>query len=328
MGSTVRGFVTAAAMVAAAFPAVQAAAQSVQAFPIKAVRLLVGTPPGTPPDVGARVIADRLAVALGQPVIVENRPGAILTIALAAVAKADPDGHTLGAIALPAVVAPSLLRQMPYDTVRDLAPVRQLSWTSNLLVVRGDAPLASLADLVAAAKARPGQIHYASGGNGTPAHLAAELFRQGAGIDIRHVPFNGAIAGVSAVLGGQVDMMFATAPAVAGHIKAGKLRPLAASVPKRLAGLPEIPTMPELGFAEMDVRDWVGIVAPAATPRPVVARLAAEAEKALAQADVRDRLAALGMDPADSSPEAFGQLIGAELARWTKVVREAGIKAD
>jgi tripartite-type tricarboxylate transporter receptor subunit TctC len=169
-------------------------------------------------------------------------------------------------------------------------------------------------------------MHYASGGNGTPAHLAAELFRQRAGIDIRHVPFNGAIAGVSAVLGGQVDMMFATAPAVAGHIKAGKLRPLAASVPERLAAFPDVPTMPELGFVEMDVRDWVGIVAPAATPRPVVARIAAEAAKALAQAEVRERLATLRMDPADSSPEAFAQLIGSELARWTKVVRDAGSK--
>ena len=328
MQSTIRSLIAAAAMMAVASLAGHAAAQSTQTFPTKPVRLLVGTAPGTPPDVGARVIADRLAAALGQPVVVENRPGAILTIALAAVAKADPDGHTLGAIALPAVVAPSLLPQMPYDTVRDLAPVRQLSWTSNLMVVRGDGPIASVPELVATAKARPGQIHYASGGNGTPAHLAAELFRQGAGIDIRHVPFNGAIAGVSAVLGGQVDLMFATAPAVAGHIKAGKLRPLAASVPTRLTSLPEVPTMPELGFKEMDVRDWVGIVAPAATPRPVVARLAAEAERALALAEVRDRLAALGMDPADSSPEAFGQLISAELTRWTKVVREAGIKAD
>jgi len=330
MGPTGRFWQIAAALITSAFTAAHANAQLGQSatYPSKPVRLVVGTPPGTPPDVGARVIADRLAVALGQPVVVENRPGAASTIGLAAVAKAEADGHTLGVMSMPATVAPSLVSKVPYDTAQDLAPVRQIAWTSNLLVVRSQGKLVSLAELVAAAKARSGQLTYASGGFGTPAHLAAELFKQRAGVDIRHVPFNGALAGVSAVLGEQVDMMFATAPAVAGHIKSDRLRPLAASGPARLATFPEVPTMTELGIAEMDVRDWVGIVAPAATPKPVIARITAEVAQALAQPEVRERLATLGMDPADSGPDAFGQLIRAEIVRWAKVVRDAGIKAD
>jgi tripartite-type tricarboxylate transporter receptor subunit TctC len=302
----------------------QAAAQP---LPHKTIRLISGAPPGTPGDVVARIVAEPLGARLGQPVIVENRAGAINTIALSAVARAEADGHTLGILGMPSTVAPSLLASMPYDTVRDLAAVRQLSWVSNVLVVQPASPVASVADLVVAAKARPGELTYASGGNGTPAHLAAALFGQRAGLELRHVPYKGVVAGVAAVMGEQVDMMIAVAPAALGQIRAGKLRALATPAPTRLPALPDVPTLAELGYA-VDVRDWHGIVAPAATPASVIARLESALAEVLAQADVKERLARVGLEPAESSAAAFASHIRAEVQKWARVVSDAGIKPD
>jgi tripartite-type tricarboxylate transporter receptor subunit TctC len=303
--------------------------QSAQGFPGRPLRLIAPSAPGSPPDVIARMLSEPLAAALGQPVVVENKPGAIGTIGLAAVAKSEPDGHTLGILAMQSVIAPHLLAHVPYDTRKDLAPVRQLIWSANVLVVPAGAPHASAAELVAAAKARPGLIRFASGGNGTPAHLSGELFKRGAGIDIQHIPFKGTVPGVAAVMAGEVDFMFATAGVASGQIKAGRLRALATSAPSRIGALAEIPTMQELGFADLAVRDWFGMVVGAATPRPLIERVAAEAGKALARSDVRERLIAVGYEPvADSDPDAFARLIQSESLRWAKLVREAGIKAD
>jgi tripartite-type tricarboxylate transporter receptor subunit TctC len=216
---------------------------------------------------------------------------------------------------------------MPYDTARDLAPVRQLSWVSNVLVVRASAPFHSVADLVKAAKSRPKELTYASGGNGTPAHLAAALFSQRAGMTLRHVPYKGVVAGVTAVLGEQVDMMIAVAPAALPHIQAGRLRALATPAPTRLRALPEVPTLAELGYA-VDVRDWHGVVAPARTPPPVIARIEAALAAVLALDTVKERLAGVGMQPAESSAEAFGLHIQSELGKWARVVNEAGIQPD
>ena len=296
-------------------------------YPTKPIRIISGAPPGSPGDVAARIISEPLGSALGQAVLIEHRVGGLSTIALAAVVKANPDGHTLGAVTMPWTVAPYLLSKMPHDRVRDLAPVRQVAWVSNVLVVRPAAPFASVRQLVDAAKARPQELTFASGGNGTPAHLSGELFRMSAGIEMRHVPYQGAVAGVTAVMGEQVDMMFAIAPAVIGHIKQGKLRALATPAPSRLRSLPDVPTLAELGYA-VDVRDWMGIVAPAGTPAPVVARIASALENVLAQKPVKERLAAAGFEPAESTPEAFGALIRSELQRWKRVVNEAGIKPD
>ena len=293
----------------------------------KAIRILSGAAPGTPGDVVARFIAEPLGLRLGQPVVVENRPGAINTIALAAVAKADPDGHTLGILGMPSTIAPNLLSNMPYATLRDLAPVRQLSWVSNVLVVRPASTIASVQELVAAAKARPRDLTFASGGNGTPAHMAAALFSLSAGIEMRHVPFKGAVAGVGAVMGEQVDMMFAVAPAVVAQIRAGKLRALATPAPQRLLLLPDVPTLVELGYP-VDVRDWHGIVAPAGTPKSVIARLDSALGEVLARTELRDRLGAVGLEAANSDAESFRSLIAAELPRWARVVREAGIRPD
>lgn len=309
------------------FALLAAANAAAQPFPHRPVRLLTGAPPGTPGDVVARIVAEPLAARLGQPVIVENRPGAINTLALAAVARAEPDGHTLGVLGMPSTVAPSLLASMPYDTARDLAPVRQLSWVSNVLVVRPSSQWRSVAELVAAAKARPRELAYASGGNGTPAHLAAALFSQRAGLELRHVPYKGVVAGVAAVMGEQVDLMIAVAPAALANIRAGKLRALATPAPSRLAALPEVPTLAELGYA-VEVRDWHGVVAPRGTPRPVIERLESTLAAVLALPDVKERLARVGLEPAESSADAFASHIRAEVLKWARVVSDAGIKPD
>lgn len=305
--------------------AVPAAAQV--DYPSKPIRAITGAPPGSPGDVAARIVSEPLGVVLGRPVVLEHRVGAMNTIALGAVAKANADGYTLGIITMPWTVTPHLLAKPPHDIVQDLAPVRQLAWVSNVLVVRPGAVFASVRELIDAAKTRPDELTFASGGNGTPAHLSGELFRLSAGIRMRHVPFKGAVAGVSSVIGEQVDMMFAIAPAVIPHIRQGRLRALATPAPARLPALPEVPTLAELGYA-VDVRDWTGIVVPAATPKPVIARIDSALAEVLGRKEVTVRLAAAGFEPAESSPAAFAALIRAELQRWGRVVHEAGIKPD
>jgi tripartite-type tricarboxylate transporter receptor subunit TctC len=297
-------------------------------YPSRPIRVIAASPAGSPPDIVARIVGERLVAAVGQPVVVENRPGAIGTIWLNAVAKATPDGYTFGIMGMGFMLAPSLLPQIPY-TIADFAPVTQINWASHILVVRALSPWKSVKDLAASAKSQPGRITFASGGNATPAHISGELLKLRTGIDIRHVPFNGAIAGVAAVIGEQVDMMFAATPAVAAHLQSGRLRALATPAPHRVAAFPDLPTMVELGFAGFEVREWQGLVAPAATHRGIIAKMADEVAKVTASPEIRQRLAAIGMDPAgQSGPDAFGALLRSELVRWSKVAREAGMKAD
>lgn len=300
-----------------------------QGYPAKPIHLIAHSPPGAAPDVVARIVGERLAPVLGQPVVVENRWGASGTLALAAVARAEPDGYTLGTMSPIQAVAPSLVSELSYDTARDLAPVTLVTRASMILVVRTGSPLDSVSALVAAAKAQPGRLSYASGGNGSPPHLVAEVFRRDATIDIQHVPYKGTGAAAAALLGGQVDLLFTTAVTIGAHIRSGKLRPLATTGPKRIAGYPEVPTLAESGFAGFDVRDWEGFVAPARTPRSVIERITTDVTKILAEPEVIERLARIGLDPvADSDSAAFGALIRSELDRWAKVVREAGIRVD
>jgi tripartite-type tricarboxylate transporter receptor subunit TctC len=288
------------------------------------VVIVVGGPPGTPGDVLARTIGGPLAAELGQPVVVENRPGAAGTVALAAVARSRRDGNLVGLMGLQSAVAPALVRALPYDTAHDLAPVRQLTSVSNVLVVRSDSPFHSLDDVLKAG--RQGALTYASGGNATPAHLAAELFAQESRVQLRHIPFNGAVAGVTALLGGHVQLMFATIPAVAAHVQAGKLRALATSSHARLPLLPEVPTLAELGWSGAVMRDWHGLVAPAGTPTDRIRQIADAAGKILAQDDVRERLAAQGLEPAPrSGPDEFSRWIGREMQLWSGIVQRAGI---
>lgn len=290
--------------------------------------IYTGSRAGTPGDVVARAISVPLGLELGQPVVVENRPGAIGTVAMAAVSRALPDGNTLGVFGLQAAVAPSLLKTVAYDSQEDLAPVRQLSLVGNVLVVPADGPLKSLADLQQAARA--GTVTYGSGGNGTPAHLAGELFRQNLGLTgLQHVPFTGAVAGVTAVMGGHVQMMFATSPSVVELIKGGKLRALATTAAERIPALPEVPTMTELGHPAVTVRDWHGLVAPAGTPPATVQRLSAAVGKVLAMEAVQQRLAGAGLDTvAASGPVEFRGFMKDEMTRWSAVVRKGAITAQ
>lgn len=286
--------------------------------------ILVGGPPGTPGDVVARAISGPLGTELGQPVVVENRPGAAGTVALAAVARSKPDGNLLGVLALQSAVAPALIKSLPYDAGRDLVAVRQLSFANNLLVVRSDSPFQSLDDLLTAARA--GALTYASGGIGTPAHLAAELFAHEAQAQLRHVPFNGAVAGVTAVLGGHVQMMFASAPAVAPLVQSGKLRALAATSPERSPLAPTVVTLAESGLGVATVRDWHGLVARSGTAPERIAQIAAAAGRALASEPVRQRLGSAGLEAATGSgPVEFKTWIGTEMDRWATVVQRAGI---
>lgn len=304
-------------------------AQAQGSYPTQAIRWLLPGPPGSPPDLAARIVSEPLGAALGQAIVIENRPGAGGTIALTAVARAAPDGHTLGAMGINHAVAPALLPQVPYDSLKDLAPVTQLVSTANVLVVSSVSKYKSVSDVVSFAKANPGRVQYSSAGNATPSHLAAELFRIHAGIDARHIPFKGPPAAVGALLGEHVDIAFVGVATAVSHVKSGKLRALGTPSPVRLAALPDVPTMAELGYAGFEVRDWIGVVAPAGTPNPIVGRLAAEIGRILSSADVRQRLAVLGMEPAQAlGAENFATLIRAELPRWAKVVRDADIRAD
>jgi tripartite-type tricarboxylate transporter receptor subunit TctC len=303
-------------------------AQAAAPYPAQPVRLIVPGAPGTAPDLISRILAERLTRALGQPVVVENRVGAIGTIGLHAVARAAPDGYTLGVLAMPYVVAPSLLPQVPYDTEKDLAPVTLVSWNYAVLTVPSTSPARSVADLVTLAKAQPGLLKFASPGNGTPPHLAGELLMREAGGTMTHIPYKGAAPAVTAVFTGEVDMYFGQPASLAPHLKSGKLRALATAAPQRLAAYPDLPTLVELGYPTVRLSDWIGIVAPAGTPAEVIRRLHAELTKILATPEVRQRLEASGMEAAGSGPEEFSALISSELRRWAKLVREIGIKAD
>jgi tripartite-type tricarboxylate transporter receptor subunit TctC len=303
------------------------AAQAQGGAPAPPLVLVVGGPPGNPGDLLLRTLSGPLGEELGQAVVVENRPGAAGTVGLAAVARARPDGNVLGLLALQTAAAPAMVRTLPYDTLRDFVPVRQLSWVSNVLVAAQDSPFQTLGDVVAAGRA--GSLTFASGGSGTPAHLAAELFALEARMQIRHVPFTGAMGGVNALAGGHVQLMFAAAPAVAGLVQAGKLRALAVAAPQRLALVPSVPTLAESGFAGASMRDWHGLVAPAGTPPRRIERLASALGKVLAAQAVQQKLRAAGLEPVtDSTPDTFRLFVASEAGRWSAVVRGAGITLE
>jgi len=299
------------------------------AYPVKPIRVLVSGAPGTPPDTLARIVAEPLGAALGKPVLVENRPGASGVVAMSTLARSAPDGYTLATIGLPQIVAPGLVAEMPYDTVRDFAPVIQLTWSANVLVVGTSSSMRALSDFVALAKTKPGVLTYASGGNGTPSHLASELLKRHAGIDVRHVPYKGISAGLGGVMGEQVDIAFAGIATALPLIRSGRLRALATAGAQRLPALPDVPTIAEAGYPGCQQNEWYGVVAPAGTPPEVIGRLAAELARIMAQPEVQARLTHLGLYPVDrSGPEALGALIRAELPRWKEIVREAGIKVE
>jgi tripartite-type tricarboxylate transporter receptor subunit TctC len=297
-------------------------------YPTKPIKLISPSTAGSSGDLVARVVSDRLAAALGQPVLVENRPGATGIIGLGAVAQSAPDGYTLGVMSMPHVVVPSLVSKMPYDTEKDLAPVALVNWSYNVLTVRAGSRLNSLAEVIAAAKAKPGAVKYSSGGNGTPSHLAGELLGREASVDLTHVPYKGGTAAVLAAVSGEVDFVVGPIGPLSPQVKSGKLRALATSSPHRIAAYPELPTFVELGYPGVQMRDWQGFVAPARTPASVIARLHAEIAKIAALPEVKQRIESLGLEPAAMGPKEFAAHIQSEFRKWGKLIRDVGIKPD
>jgi len=300
-----------------------------QAFPQRPVRIVVPFPPGGGVDITARAIAAELAQQFGQPVTVENRPGAGGNIAAAEVAKAAPDGHTLF-LTLNALhaISPVLYSKLPFDALKDFAWVTTLVQFNNVLVTRADGPANSVQDLVAQARAQPGKLTFASSGNGTNLHLTGELFKMRAGVDLVHVPYKGSGPAMTDLLGGQVQVMFETIPAAISHVRGGKLKALAVTGARRSPLFPQVPTVAESGLPGFEVQSWYGLVAPAATPKDIVARLNAEAVKGANAKAFRDRLEPLGFDIVTGSPERMGEMVKADAARWAPVVKASGARID
>lgn len=320
-----RHFLKAAGALALAGLPGLATAQS--AWPSKPVRIIVPSAAGSPWDPMARHLADRLAKAFGQPFVVENKSGATGVIGMDLVAK-TADGHTLGVMFMPHTLVPSLFPRMPYDTLKDLVPVSQTQWTYNVLVVRKGLEARDMPGLVALARRNPGKLSYSSGGNGTPAHLMGEYFKQLTGTFILHVPYRGPVAALQDLIGGQSDMMFASVAAAAPHIKSGRLRAIAVTSGERLEALPEVQTFAQAGFPKFEVRDWAGIVAPTSIPTDAVARLNAEVVKALSEPGLAQGFAQMGIYLHTGTPQDFGALVRSEIPKWSEVVRKSGIRIE
>ncbi|HKB63116.1 MAG TPA: tripartite tricarboxylate transporter substrate binding protein [Burkholderiales bacterium] len=305
------------------------AAAAADAYPARPIRFVVAFPPGGGTDIIARSIAQKLAERLAQQVVVDNRPGAGGNIGTDIVAKSAPDGYTLlMGSAGPLAINASLFDKMPFDPIRDLAPVTLAASTPNVLVVHPSLKAATVNELIALAKARPGEINFASSGHGTPAHLAGELFNSMAGVKLVHVPYKGAAPALADLLGGQVQLMFSTMPPALPHVKDGKLRALAVTSSKRSRAMPELPTVDEVALPGFEANTWHGVVVPAGTPAAIVARLNREIVAILHLPEVVERLSGQGAEALGSTPEEFAAYIRSESVKWAKVVRDSGAKAE
>src|SRR5882672_3412137 len=309
--------IAAALFIAVAFPGGAAA----QAWPEKPVRFVVGFTPGGPSDILARALGQKLAESWAQQVVIENRPGAGGNIAAEVVAKSAPDGTTwlLGNNSILATNQ-SLYAKLGYDPVKDFAPVA--------LVANPNVRASSVKELIALAKAKPGELNYASSGSGAAAHLAGELFKAMTGVDMVHVPYKGAQPALTDVIAGQAQLMFATSASVIPYVKAGRLRALAVTTVQRSASVPELPTVSEAGVAGFEAITWHGVVVPAATPRPLVERLNADIVRVLRMRDLRERLESLGAEVAPGTPQDFADYIAREIPKWAKVVKDSGARAE
>ena len=300
-----------------------------QVYPTRPVRMVVSFPPGTTPDTVARVVSPRLQEALGQPVIVDNRAGAGGNVAADAVAKSAPDGYTL-LVSTNAAVATNkvLYGNLPYDPETDLAPISLLATAPQVLVVHPSVPASSFAELVAYLKKNPGRLSYGSTGSGSASHLTMELLKSDAGVFIVHIPYRGFPQAVTDMLAGNIHAMFAIIPGMLPHIKAEKMRPLAVTALRRSELIPEVPSVRELGFPQLESLAWIGLLAPAKTPAEIIERLAAETRNALAVPEARTTLSRAGFDVVGSTPGDFQKWQKAEIAKWGKVIRATGAKPD
>lgn len=297
-------------------------------YPTKPVKIVVTYPPGGGADIMARLVAQKLTTSLGQPFIVENKPGASGQIAAMSVAKAEPDGYTLMVDASSYAVNPSLYPKLAYDPKKAFVPVTTLALFPNMLVVTPGFATGSVKELVAMAKAEPGKISYASSGNGSAQHLAGELFKQQAAVNLQHVPYKGGGPAMNDVMAGHVPVFFANMASGLSHVKSGKLKALAVTGSKRSASMPDLPTMAEAGVPGYDVYEWNVLVAPAGTPEAVINKLQDEVKKVLAQKDVRERVDAFGGEVVASSPAETAKFIDEQTQKWAVVLKKGNIKVD
>jgi tripartite-type tricarboxylate transporter receptor subunit TctC len=299
-----------------------------QTYPIKPIRMVVPWPPGTPADVTGRVVAERMSAGLGQPVVVENKPGAAGTIGMSEVLRQPADGYTLYMLSSASLVAPMLFPSQSIDFGKSLQPVGMMVWSYNILVVPASSSLKDAKDIVQTAKAKPDSLSFASGGNGTPAHLAGELFKQQTGTSTAHVPYNQFSMAIGDLISDRTNFMFLTASAAIPQIQGGKLRPMAVTGARRLPVLKDVPTMAEQGFGDFVLRSFDGMTVKAGTPKQIVDRLNAELNKALNSMEVRERLAPLALEVDAMTSAGFGQTIESESEKWLRIGRTAQIKAD
>ena len=315
-----------AALTATTLPVATALAQS---WPTKPIKLIVPYPPGGGNDNLARIFATKLGERLGQPVVVENKPGAGTLIGSEAAAKSPGDGYTLFLSSIVThALAPALYAKIPYDPIKDFVPITVLAVAPTVLVVNKDLPATTVPDLTALAKANPGKYTFASGGNGTTPHVSGEIYKSMTGTDLLHVPYKGGGPALTDLMGGQVNMMFDTAASAMPHVRSGKLRAIAIATPKRHPDFPDLPTFAEQGMPDYSINSWYSLHAPAGTPRDIVLRVHGEIVAILKLPDVAERLRALNADPGGMPPDEFGVFVKSELDRYGAVIRKAGIKLE
>ena len=299
-----------------------------QAYPVKPIRLIIPYPPGGPRDVQARLLGPKLNEAWGFPVVIDNRAGASGMIGLELAAKSHPDGHTLVMISGGFATAPSLYAKLPYDTFRDFVVVAPLTSGPGLLVVNNALPVKSVKDLIALARARPGQLNFGSAGNGVPSHLSMELFKLMSGTDLTHVPYKGMAPAMNDVISGQIQVSLPTIPGGLPHAQAGRVRALGVSGTRRSPAAPEVPTIAEAGVPGYESTNWYGIAAPAGTPRTTVSKLNQQIGRIMSLPEVKAKLLAIGMEPEIRSEDQFAEYLKNEVAKWAKVIQATGLKLD
>lgn len=299
-----------------------------QSWPSRPVHYIVPFPPAGATDILARIVADRITGPLGQPVVVENHPGAAGNVGTEQVAKAPADGYTILQLTVAQSISQTLYAKLGYNVERDLAPVALIALVPNVMEVNPSVPVKSVQEFIALAKSQPGKIYFASSGSGTSIHMSGEMFKMMTGVDIVHVPYKGSGPALADLVGGQVSVMWDNLPSSMAFIKSGKLRALAVTSARRFPALPDVPTMQEAGVAGFEATAWFGIVAPKATPEAIVRRLNAEVNKALAMPDVKEKLLQQGAEASPVSPEEFGAFIHNEVVKWGKVVKASGAKVE